>query len=301
MDETERPANKGVQAAVAIFRSARTNQKYFFKAHRSSNVFRLERAILPKLAEDRATPQAVCYTEKPERGIVMELAGGGDLYSDLWYHRGNPLRFRDYRQLVRGAAHLLGSLASLHARGYLHNDLRPNNVIFSHPHRMQVIDFGLSRKIGKKGHHSRCTNNSPPETAFLATPKDRYQKINSTASDWYTFGVLVHFFMAKGMFCSDPAAVDDDACSPGLQEMFWPYLSRSYDPQSKQVAYDWTPQPPVPLPSDLKDLLGKLIVVDPLQRDFRGLKLAELTDHPFFAEIDWNSINPNLKNYRNKN
>lgn len=295
LDESERPANKGVQASVAIWRSPATNQKYFFKSHRARHVFRLERSILPKLAEDQATPRAVCYTVKPERGIVMELAAGGDLYADSWYHPQNPLRFQSYQQLVHAAAHLVASLASLHSRGYLHNDLRPNNVIFSHPHRLQVIDFGLSRRIGKKGFHSRCVLNSPPETAYLSTAKDRYQKINSTASDWYTAGVLIHFFLAKGLFCIQPDNFEDGACAPGLQEMFWPYQSRSVDPQSKSVTYKWTPQPPVPLPSDVKHFLGKLIVVDPLQRDFRGKKLVkELLEHPLFVDIDWNLINPRL-------
>ena len=298
LDETEKPANKGVQAAVAIYRSTRDNEKYFFKAHRSRHVFRLERSILPKLALDRATPVAVCFTDRPERGIVMELARGGDLYSDSWYRPPNPLRFLHYSQLVLATAHFVGSLASLHARGYLHNDLRPNNVIFSHPYRLQVIDFGLSRRIGKKGYHSRCSLNSPPETAYLTTHKDRYQKINSTASDWYTVGVLVHFFMAKGLFCIRPGNFEDDACSPGLQEMFWPYKARSIDPKTGHVNYTWTPPPPVPLPEQLKNFLGKLIVVDPLKRDFRSKKLAELIEHPLFSEIDWNSINPNLKNYK---
>ena len=227
----------------------------------------------------------------------MELARGGDLYADSWYHPDNPLRFQNYSQLVLAAAHLVASVASLHARGYLHNDLRPNNVIFSYPHRLQVIDFGLSRRIGKMGHHSRCTLNSPPETAYLATHKERYQKINSTASDWYTVGVLIHFFVAKGLFCTELDNFEDGACAPGLQEMFWPYQSRFFNPQTREVTYKWTPEPPTPLPNDLKEFLRKLIVVDPLQRDFRGRALGELIRHPFFKEIDWDQINPKLRQW----
>lgn len=230
----------------------------------------------------------------------MELADGGDLYSDSWYRPDNLLRFDNYQQLIQAVAYFVASVASVHSRGYLHNDLRPNNIVFSHPHRLQVIDFGLSRRIGKKGFHSRCTLNSPPETAFLHDHKDRYQKINSTASDWYTVGVLTHFFMAKGLFCINPDNFNDDACAPGKQEMFWPYKSIQIDQQTKNVIYEWTPQPPVPLPQDLKDFLSKLIIVDPLKRDFRGSKLIELLQHPLFSSIDWNIIDPNLIKLKHK-
>ena len=292
MDDSK-PANKGVQASVAILRDPITDQKYFFKAHKSTSVFRQERKILFGLGNN-VTPQAICFMLKPEKGIVMELAGGGDLYSDSWYRPDNPLRFDNYQQLIQAVAYFVASVAAIHSKGYLHNDLRPSNVIFSHPHRLQVIDFGLSRKIGKKGFHSRCTLNSPPETAFLSDHKDRFQNINSTSSDWYTVGVLTHFFMAKSLFCIKPQNFDEDACSPGQQEMFWPYKSLRIDSESKEVIYDWTPPSPVPFPVDLKDFLSKLIVVDPLKRDFRGVKLVELLQHPLFSSIDWNLINPKL-------
>lgn len=286
---------KGAQASVAILKSKLTNQKYFFKAHRARHVFKLERNILPKLGEMEATPKALCYMIKPVRGIVMELAGGGDLYSDLWYHPGNPNKFQNYQQLVNAAAHFVGSLASLHLNGYLHNDLRPNNVIFSNPYRLQVIDFGLSRRMGRMGYHTRCILNSPPETAHLISSKDRYRKINSTASDWYTVGVLIHFFMAKGLFCINESNFENEACFPGLQEMFWPYLSRSFDQNTKKVTYKLPPSLPVPFPDELKDFVGKLIVVEPSLRDFKGKKLRELLDHSLFEGIDWDTINPKLK------
>lgn len=224
----------------------------------------------------------------------MELAQGGDLYSESWYRPDNPLRFESYDQLVHATAHFVASLATVHSKGYLHNDLRPGNVIFNHPHRLQVIDFGLSRRIGKKGFHTRCSRNSPPETAFLHNAKDRYQKINSTASDWYTLGVLTHFFMAKGLFCinSDNFYWHEE-CGPGQFDMFWPYQAMHVNNKTKQVDYEWT-QPPVAFPEPLKEFLGKLIVVDPLKRDFRGAKLNELLKLELFSSINWTEINSNL-------
>ncbi len=224
----------------------------------------------------------------------MELAQGGDLYSESWYRPDNPLRFESYDQLVQATAHFVASLATVHSKGYLHNDLRPGNVIFSHPHRLQVIDFGLSRKIGKKGVHSRCSRNSPPETAFLRETRDRFQKINSTASDWYTLGVLTHFFMAKGLFCIIPDNYFwNEDCASGQSDIFWPYQAMNLNNKTNQITFEWN-QPPVVFPEPLKNFLSKLIVVDQYKRDFRGAKLNELLQHELFAQIDWNEINPNL-------
>ena len=301
MADEERPENRGVQAHVSILLDPINNRKYFFKAYKSIHVFRQERIILHRVGREGATPKAMCYMDAPERGIVMELASGGDLYSESWYRPDNPLRFESYHQFIQAVAHLVASLASVHSTGYLHNDLRPGNVIFTHPRRLQVIDFGLSRKLGKKGVHSKCCRNSPPETAFLQSLRERRQRINSTASDWYTLGVLTHFFVAKGIFCIQPENYyGREECNPGQNDIFWPYKSMTLNNKTNQVIYEWTDPLPVIFPDALKDFLKKLIVADPLSRDFRGQKLFELLNHKLFEAIDWNEINPNLLKSKSK-
>ena len=105
-------------------------------------------------------------------------------------------------------------------------------------------------------------------TKHLSTAKDRYQRLIlphriGTLPVSYSFSSL-----AKGLFCIQPDNFEED-CAPGLRKCLALSVP-SVDPQSKAVTYKWTPEPPVPLPSDVKHFWGKLIVVDPLQRDFGG-------------------------------
>jgi len=45
------------------------------------------------------------------------------------------------------AKQLLESLESMHARGYLHRDLKPDNILLARDsHNLCLIDFGLSKK-----------------------------------------------------------------------------------------------------------------------------------------------------------
>lgn len=287
----EKPGNSGAQAAVSIVKDPLTGKKYFLKAHRSKKIFKHERTIFSRLQffGDSATPSAICYTKRPQWGIVMELASGGDLYSNSWYHPDNPFRFQTVEQLTEAVAHLVASVASLHLRGYIHNDLRPNNVIFREQ-KLQVIDFGLSRQIGRVGAMTRCQFNSPPESF----QQESRLRVISTAVDWYTVGVLTHFFVAKSLYCMNRDSVlEEEACRAGLQEMFWPYRSYSIDPFTKEVIFEWL-TPPVELPTAFKDFINLLICPDPEARDFSGPKLALLLKHDLFKQTNWSQINPKM-------
>jgi hypothetical protein len=45
-------------------------------------------------------------------------------------------------------AQLLSALAHMHARGWVHRDLKPTNVLVTRGNELKVADFGLSRDLG---------------------------------------------------------------------------------------------------------------------------------------------------------
>lgn len=120
------------------------------------------------------------------------------------------------------------ALAHLHSRGYLHNDLKGNNVVLDgEKHRPIIIDFGKSVKISKaklrkpKLNVKKATKRYP----HIAPELHRGER-QSTASDVYSFGALINRVLEKGKFEMHALQKIAKAClstnpgkRPGLDEV----------------------------------------------------------------------------------
>jgi eukaryotic-like serine/threonine-protein kinase len=102
------------------------------------------------LAEARAASSlnhpaiVTIYEVKEENGlvfIVMELLRGRTLRSLV---AGAP---NDPRTLSRIGAQIADGLAAAHARGLIHGDIKPENVILLEDGRVKLLDFGLARRM----------------------------------------------------------------------------------------------------------------------------------------------------------
>ena len=94
------------------------------------------------------------------------------------------------------------ALLYVHSQGYLHNDLKGNNVVLEGTdHRPVLIDFGKSRKIKK----ARLLKPKPDPTEasrrypHIAPELHRGER-QTTSSDVYSFGVLVSRVLKDGKF-----------------------------------------------------------------------------------------------------
>jgi len=72
----------------------------------------------------------------------MELLRGRTLRS---LAAGGP---NDPRTLSRIGAQIADGLAAAHARGLIHGDIKPGNVILLEDGRVKLLDFGLARRDG---------------------------------------------------------------------------------------------------------------------------------------------------------
>lgn len=114
--------------------------------------------------------------------LPMELASGGDL---------RRLRGAGYLEIVPVLLELAEALEYAHARGVIHRDLKPGNVLFDSRGRVKLADFGIAELLpaaGAGATESRGAGHSP----FTASPEQLRGEPPSAADDIYSLGALAY-------------------------------------------------------------------------------------------------------------
>ncbi|MCQ0023615.1 protein kinase [Streptomyces somaliensis DSM 40738] len=87
--------------------------------------------------------------EEPVPHIVMELVEGRSLADLLHERRALPVT-----EALGLAAQVLAGLAAAHARGLVHRDVKPGNVLLTADGTAKVTDFGIARAVEGPGRSS---------------------------------------------------------------------------------------------------------------------------------------------------
>jgi hypothetical protein len=122
--------------------------------------------------------------------FTMELVRGKDLLSYL--RQGPSARLQPtLRQLVEG-------IRALHGAGKLHRDIKPSNVRVTPEGRVVLLDLGVATELAPA---TGDPTNDPWETAGTArymAPELSNGQPPTTASDWYSVGVILDELLAGG-------------------------------------------------------------------------------------------------------
>jgi serine/threonine-protein kinase len=112
-----------------------------------------------------------------ERTVLpMEFAGGGDL---------KRLRGQSYLRSVPVLIRIAEILSHAHARGVVHRDLKPGNVLFDGQGAVRLTDFGAAGLSGTRHSHAQ---GSP----FSASPQQLQDLPAAPADDIYGLGALAY-------------------------------------------------------------------------------------------------------------
>jgi serine/threonine protein kinase len=114
--------------------------------------------------------------------VVMELLPGRTLSQRL---ADGPL---PPRAALRICAEVASALAAAHARGLVHRDVKPSNVMLT-PSGAKVVDFGLAAVVGQTEIDDDGELRGTP--AYLAPERLTGGEV-TPASDVYALGLLIH-------------------------------------------------------------------------------------------------------------
>ena len=185
------------------------------------------------------------YGEDPSGPyIVMELIDGEDLATIL--RRSGTLPPRQVARIGSGVAR---ALAAAHARGLVHRDIKPGNVLIGKDGQVKVVDFGIARAI------SEAQVTLPGTTlgsVHYFSPEQARGEPATAASDIYSLGIVLY-----EMLVGSRPWEGDSAASVALARLSGPIP----DPMVVRPS----------VPPDLASIVRRALALDPKDRWAVGL------------------------------
>ena len=192
------------------------------------------------------------YGEDPSGPyIVMELIDGEDLATIL--RRSGTL---PPRQVARIGAGVARALAAAHARGLVHRDIKPGNVLIGTDGQVKVVDFGIARAIAEA---QVTLPGTTLGSVHYFSPEQARGEPATAASDIYSLGIVL-FEMLTG---SRPWE-GDSAASVALARLSGPIP----DPMTVRPS----------VPPDLAAITRRALALDPRDRWASASVLADALD-----------------------
>ncbi|VDB90147.1 unnamed protein product [Peniophora sp. CBMAI 1063] len=170
--EIIKPISKGAFGSVFLARKKNTGDYFAIKVLRKADMIaknqvtnvKAERMILMKQAESPFVAKLFfTFQSRDNLYLVMEYLNGGDCAALVKTIGSLPEEWAR-----RYVAETVLALEHLHAKGIMHRDMKPDNLLVDNMGHIKLTDFGLS-KIGLLGRQTRAE----PTGAALSLSGDR--------------------------------------------------------------------------------------------------------------------------------
>jgi len=118
--------------------------------------------------------------------MVMDLYTGGDLF----FHLMNRPSFFSEAETRILVAEVTLALEHVHRHGYIHRDIKLENVMLDTAGHVKLIDFGLARKLERE-----VQPESPRGSLSYTTPEMLVSQTGGRHTDWWAVGIMMHEMM----------------------------------------------------------------------------------------------------------
>ncbi|MFU8851219.1 serine/threonine-protein kinase [Micromonospora sp. SL1-18] len=225
--------------------------------------------LLPALVSDpdfiarfRAEAQIMAALRHP--GVVQvfdcgedDLPDGGRAdYLVMEFVEGEPLsrRIEAAGQLEVGetmsiVAQVAQALHAAHARGIVHRDVKPSNLLVQENGAVVLVDFGVARSTNMT---SITSTNAVPGTALYMAPEQAAGRPVSGATDVYALGAVAYCCLT-----GSPPFTGDNPLQVAVRHLD-----------------DEPPELPADIPQPVRDLVARALAKDPDERFASGTAMA---------------------------
>jgi len=126
-----------------------------------------------------------CFEENQTAYYTMELLQGMDMQKRLIKY--NRMSWQELRPIV---VHILRALHAVHARGYIHRDITPDNIFLLSNGTVRLIDFGNARRYDQNQLYTAVVKDK-------FSPREQYDRTGNQGpwTDIYSLCVTMAYAM----------------------------------------------------------------------------------------------------------
>ncbi|CAF1093687.1 unnamed protein product [Adineta ricciae] len=283
--ETIKIIGRGAFGEVAVVKLKNTDRVFAMKTlnkwemlkRADTACFREERDVLVFGDPHWLTKLHYAFQDSENLYFIMDYYFGGDLLTLL--SKFNDHFSEDMTRIY--VAEMVLAIDSLHKLGYVHRDIKPDNVLLDGEGHIRLADFGSCLRMRADG---TVQSNVAVGTPDYISPEilramEAGQGRYGPECDWWSLGCA----MWEMLF--------------GLPPFYAESLLETYGKIMMHVQKEL----PLPFPSDIevsdsaKDLLQHLLCSIDNRLGKHGLD--DFVNHPFFATIDWKNLRQSTAPY----